>query len=310
MDRRQFLTGTLALAALAGCSRVAPPPEPGVTRTPTPSATPTPTPPATRRPVAAGVTTAELAMQAVAMKSLDARGYAGVAAGMPANGVYGLSAAVKGGSVAFAVGFAMTLLDSVSAVGDPPAPDELLPTLASALEPDGVGLLQQSPADGHLVWVTGPQSSLAALDALSDGKKRSVSVPSFVVERADGVPALKDVYGANLTVTTDDDPRSRHDAVLAGKVDLTVFRACDVAELVGLRELEDSSGIVRPDPMILAFDAQLTDADPGAVLAITDALTALGVDGLGTLEAAIYAAGDLDADTIVTKWVSQHLPPG
>ncbi len=304
MDRRQFLLGAFAFVALAGCSRQEPPLVEKSVR-PSPTAT-TPTPQAMA--VAAGTTPAESLLGALLEQALTARGFAGQPIPLPSGGAYGLSEAIKAGAMAFSVGFAWTLLSPVLTNSEPPDPGDYVPTLASKLQPDGVALLQDSPADGSLVWAVAPKASTASLNDLARWKKgKKVSVPSFAVSRPDGVPGLAVAYGATLTVVKDDDPAARRRALLAGDVALAAFRACDAAEIAGLKRLDDPLGITLPDPMIVLFDDRVTDAEPSAVLAVTDTLTALGDAQLASLEKQV--AQGVSPAQVAADWIASHLPP-
>ena len=304
MNRREFLVAGAAVL-LAGCARQEPGrpsqlPEPPVTASPA-VASPT----ALSYAVAAGGTPAERVVQALVVSGLAAQGFVSATAGLPAGNVYDLGAAVSAGSTPFALGFAGTLLSQVTIETQPSGPNDTMSTLASALAPD-VGLLAASPCDGRLVWAVGPGASISSLGNLSKWKQKKVVVPSFAVERPDGIPALKAVYGAALTVQTQDDPAARHAALMNHTADLAAFRACDVGALAGLTALADPNEIVQPDPMVVLFEASLGEDQPDVVLAVNTLLGALGTDVVASLEPQV--AGGTDPATLADAWVSKNLP--
>ena len=307
MNRREFLMAGAALL-LAGCARQEPQ-EPGrpsasARRSATPSAAPSPTGPSYA--VAGGATPIEQVVQALIVRALTAQGFASSAAGLPAGTVYDLTEAIGTGTAPFAIGFAGTLLPQFVTDDDTvPGPDQVKPALASAVAPD-VGLLAASPCDGQLVWAVRQGASISSLGDLPKWKQKKAVVPSFAVDRADGIRGLEAVYGAKLAVQTQDDPLARRAALVGQTADLAAFRACDVGALAGLTALDDPNEILQPDPMVVLFEASLGDDQPDVVLAVNTVLGALNATTLASLEPEV--ADGAAAAAVADRWVSDNLP--
>ena len=300
MDRRQFLVGAASLFVLAGCSRMEPPPT--VASTPVGS----PSQPSGLAPVASGPTAAERAVRAVLVEALRARGFGGAPVGLPGTSAFDIPAALEVGVAAFAVAFVGTMLDELSTSDQPTAPGELLEALARAVQPEA-SVLSTSPCDGRLVWAVGPGATLSDLRGLSSAewRGRTAAVPSFAVNRADGIPGLQTAYGAQLTVETMDDAGARRSALTSGTAAIGAFRTCDLAELDGLGVLNDPLGLAQADPMVVLFDASLADDQPGAVLAVTDALAVLGATAFATLQRGVASGGD--PEQVAREWVASNV---
>jgi len=309
LDRRQFLmAGAAGLLVLAGCAKQ----PPGTVRsasavTPSGIPAPTPTPSGPGYDVAAGTTPAESTVAALVAGALVAQGFASAPSSLPSGTAYDLVAAVGAGVPPFALGFANTLEAQFATSDNAPAPDQLTQALASVIAP-GASLLSASPCDGSLVWAVAAGSSVSSLDGLSALKGKTVIVPTFAVNRSDGIPGLKAIYGASLSAKVEDDPAARRAALMDGTAALGAFRACDVGELSGLTALADPKGMIDADPMVVLFKATLATDQPTVVLAVNTLLNALTKDAFDALEPQV--SGGADAATVASGWIASNLVAG
>jgi glycine betaine/choline ABC-type transport system substrate-binding protein len=288
--------GVLALVVvLAGCAREAPVPSESPVES---SGTPTPT---RVLQVAAGPTAAERTLAAVCAESLRLGGVAVEVVAAPAALGDTLSALGRG-EIALYPGFAETLLELQLGGAEPPAPEEVVTELATRLSPK-VSLLNPAGLDGRLVWASAGPATWT--DALASEAAKVAVVPGFAVERADGVPAVRSLYGAALDYQTLDDPGARREQVASGGALVGAFRALDVVELSGLTQLADDKGVTRADPVAILFTAALADSDPEPVLKVDAAMKALTAEVFGELETRV--AGGSDPSEVAAQWVKSKV---
>ena len=184
--------------------------------------------------------------------------------------------------------------------------DDVVGDLAGLVQPD-VSIMTAGRLDGALAWMAPATASLNSLDQLhKHASGATVAVPSLAVERADGLPGLGVIYSAKLSHLVEDDPVARAALVTSGKAAFGAFRRTEYLGTDRFRELDDPSGMVTSDPVVLAVDSAFVDADPNAVLALNAVLQALTDADLVDLQRQV-AVGGAAADVARTWLVAKGL---
>ncbi|MDR1710374.1 MAG: hypothetical protein LBR58_00695 [Propionibacteriaceae bacterium] len=297
MDRRQFLISLGGLAALAGCAQTMP------ETTPTPTVTPTPK---TVLKIWSGSTPVERAVREVLAAAVVAADYEAETKDVVTDGVEALMYELQADPLAMTLGFAGTMLDALPAVDEPPPPDELLATLAAAVE-ESATLLKTTPLDGKLVWAVLPETGLTSLAELKQWTApapKTIGISAAAGAKSDGYPALTVTYGAALETVLIASPTNRAERLRSGELDIAGFRACESAELAGFTILEDTLGLGESDPMVTMVNPALPEAEPAAILAVTDALKKITPENFAALEKAV--AGGADAKVQAAAWLASH----
>lgn len=300
MDRRAFLGVAGGLLALSACAKT---PPPNIVVEPTPTPTPTPK---VKLSFYSGTTPIEQAVRGVLAQATTNAGYDPALKDINPADVNGLLLDLDEDKAGVAVGFATTLWQLLASGSEPPAPDDLLPTLAGLVQGSAT-MLSTTPLDGKIVWAVSDSSSLTSLSGLkkwSKEVKQEVAVPTFVGSRTDGIPALAVIYEANIEAAYDDDPIHRRELLDTGEVEVAAFRACDFSELLGLRILEDPTGVGVSDPLVVLMNPALPDEHPEAVLAFTAALKAITEENFADVENDI-AIGRDSAQTAADWLIAQ-----
>lgn len=233
----------------------------------------------------AGAMLAQLLLGAVEAKRREAR---------TAKQGKGWQAALGHGALSALPGFAGTLWASLSQADEPPAASKLLGKVAGLLAPD-VSVLPVPGLDGSLVWRVTVEtaqegiSSLGRIAAWSQG--RVAAVPKLAVSRADGVPGLKAVYGAQFDILTVDDPVQRASLLTNGNAVIAAFRQTEYTGASGLVDLVDVEKLTVSDPGVVLVNSALTEAEPEQVLAIDAVAQAITTDTLLDLQAQVAGGG-------------------
>lgn len=293
VDRRGFLLGATALIA-AGCARV-PPPEVSGTASATPSAPPLAI---GSDGSAAGLLLAELLAGAVAAK--------GRAAGTgPAGPDW--QASLGHGDLAALPGFGTTLWTELSQGREAPAAEDLLSELAGLLEPE-VGLLAVPGVDAGLVWLVTEETATAGIASLTRlrgwSKGRRAAVPGPVRSRADGVPGLEAVYGAQFSYDVVDDPVQRASRLVDGQAAVAAFRRTEYLGASGLVALVDPDRLSAPEPGVVLVAGALSDAEPDTVLAMDAVAQAVTTDALVDLQARVAGGGT--SSEVAGEWLREQ----
>jgi glycine betaine/choline ABC-type transport system substrate-binding protein len=199
-------------------------------------------------------------------------------------------AAVAEGSPAIMSLFGWTALQSRLAEEEPPALEDLITTLATAVAPE-VSVLRATQLDGAVRWATTPALAASGVTSLSQVRTKLkggvVATPSWGMTNTSGVPALEAAYGVSLPTRQIDDAAARRAALDDGSVQLALFRRTDSLELDGLQVLEDP------------ISATLAEQHPRALLALGAAMAALTQETFDDLR------GKLAADPqAAVAWVS------
>ncbi|MGB7961647.1 MAG: hypothetical protein WCF12_01620 [Propionicimonas sp.] len=281
MDRRGFLTavgiGGLGVAgvALAGCARVSP-------------VTP---PPSSVASLAIGTdgTAPGDALSAILLAALAAKQQPATVARQPVDTAV---AAVAEGSPAIMGLFGWTALQTRLAEEEPPALEDLITTLATAVAPD-VSVLRATQLDGAVLWATTPEVAASGVKSLSQVRSKlkggALATPSWGLTNTAGVPALLAAYGVSLPTRQIEDAAARRAALDDGSVQLALFRRTDSIELDGLQVLADPIGIEAPDPLVVIVGATLAEQHPRALLALGDAMAALSQEAFSDLRRKLAA---------------------
>jgi glycine betaine/choline ABC-type transport system substrate-binding protein len=295
VERRGFLLGAAALLA-TGCARV---PPSGVT--PPSSATPTPTvAPLTlgKDETLAGAVFAQVLASALAASGRRAA---------VTQTQDGWRAALGHGDLAAVPGYARTLWSVLSAKGEPPAADDLLPDLAALLEPD-IGLLRVPGVDASLVWLVTARTAGQGIGSLSRlsgwSRGRRAAIPPIARSRDDGVPALRGVYHAQFTYDDVADPVERAALLTRGDVAAAAFRRTEYTGAASLVALVDTEEVAQPDPGVVLVSQKLSDAEPDRVLLLNDVAQALTTDVLVELQAHVVAGGSVDE--VAVGWLKEQ----
>ncbi len=292
MDRRGFLLGAGALA-LAGCARV---PPAGVSGRATPSSGPAPLAVGSDGTLA-GVLLAHLVAQALVTGGREAAVTAAEADWL---------ASLGDGSLAAVPDYAATLWAELSDADEPPAARAVVTDVATLVAPE-VSALAAEAVDGSLVWLVTPATAKAGITSLNrltgwaDGK--AAAVPDLALSRADGVPGLKAVYGADLVPRTVADPAERAALVAGGTAAIGAFRRTEYTGVAGLVALDDPDQLGAPDPLVLLLHAGLADSEPDAVLALDELARALRTETLLDLQAKV--AGGARPAEVARAWLGE-----
>ncbi len=293
MDRRGLLIAAGALLA-AGCARVSP------------VAVDTPSPTASTAPLlvgADGTPAGALVAQLVCL-ALVAKGRPSTVT--PAGTDW--QAALGDGSLAAYPAFGATLWAQLSDDSEPPAGvDALLTDVASLVAPE-VSTLAASGVDGGLVWLVTARTAKAGITSLDRiagwSKGKVAAIPSVAAVRSDGVPGIKGVYGGAFKVATLDDPAQRAAGLASGQVAMAAFRRTEYTGTTDLVALEDPDQLAVTDPLVVLLDSALGDADPEAVLAISELTRILTTGALVDLQAKV-AGGATERDA-ADQWLATN----
>ncbi|MPN44276.1 hypothetical protein SDC9_191838 [bioreactor metagenome] len=117
------------------------------------------------------------------------------------------------------------------------------------------------------------------------------AVPKLAVSRADGVPGLKAVYGAQFDILTVDDPVQRASLLINGNAVIAAFRQTEYTGASGLVDLVDVEKLTVSDPGVVLVNSALTEAEPEQVLAIDAVAQAITTDTLLDLQAQVAGGG-------------------
>lgn len=267
MDRRGFLTAVgigglgVAGAALAGCARVSPVP-------------PTPSPVASLTIGTDGTAPGDT-LSAILVAALAAKQQPATVAPQPVDTAV---AAVAEGSPSIMSLFGWTALQTRLAEEEPPALEDLITTLATAVAPE-VSVLRATQLDGAVRWATTAKLGASGLTSLSQVRTKLkggvLATPSWGLSNTAGVPALLAAYGVSLPTREIEDAAARRAALEDGSVQLALFRRTDSIELDGLQLLADPIGIETPDPLVVIVSATLAEQHPRALLALGAVMAAL-----------------------------------
>jgi hypothetical protein len=180
--------------------------------------------------------------------------------------------------------------------------DDVVGDLAGLLEPD-VSVMAAGGLDGSLVWLARSSSGVTSLEQLARAYQGKVAaVPSFAVDRADGLPGLELIYGTQATHVVEDDPVARAALVTSGKAAFCAVRKIDYPGTDRLVELDDPSGMTATDPVVLGVNAAWADADPKAVLELNAVLKALTDADLVALQRQV--AGGSARPDVAHRWLA------
>lgn len=292
MDRRTFLLG-LGVVAAAGCARV-PPPELSV---------PTGTAAAAAPLMLGSGVSPELDLLAELLRvALVASGRS---AELTASGA-DWQAALGHDDLSLLPAFAATEWAGLSKESEPPAAADLVPDLASLLAPD-VSVLNVPDVDGSLVWMVTQDAAYDGITSLSRietwSKGRVAVVPELALERADGIPGLKAVYGANFEVQVVAEPERRATLVANGHAAIAAFRRTDYlgdTDLVGLVDVEK---LTVADPAVVLVNSALTEAEPDQVLIVNQVAEAVTTEVLVDLQARVAQGGT--AAEVASAWLKE-----
>lgn len=292
MDRRTFLLGVFALA---GCAQARPsgggasPVAAGASAAPVGSTDPTPT--AHAITIGGDQTPTGVLLSALLTGAVTGSGAAGTGTDW--------RAALGAGTIAATPVYAATAWAELSDSDEPS--DDVVGDLAGLVQPD-VSVMAAGKLDAGLVWkmpVNPAVSSLAQVAKFLKGK--TVAVPAFAVERADGLPGLSVIYDAKVRHVVEDDPVARAALVTSGEAAFGAFRRTEYLGTDKLGDLGDPSGMAVPDPVVLAVNAAFADADPNAVLALNAVLQALTDADLVDLQR--QAAAGASATGVAHRWL-------
>jgi len=296
MDRRTFLLGTLVLAGCAQArpeaagSASAPNPSQGATA---PAAVPISGSAGTASsPIVGSDQTASGVMLAALLTGAVTATTAALGADWRAR--------LGDGTTSAAPVYAGTAWADLSQSDEPS--DDVVGDLAGLVQPD-IAIMAAGKLDGALAWMAPATSSLTSLDQVAKrAAGKAIAVPSLAVERADGLPGLSVIYRAKLSRLVEDDPVARAALIASGKAAFGAFRRTEYLGTDQFRELSDPSGMVTPDPVVLAVNATFADADPNAVLALNAVLQALTDADLVDLQR--QAAGGSPAAEVARSWLA------
>ncbi|MGC3994583.1 MAG: hypothetical protein QM779_10820 [Propionicimonas sp.] len=293
MDRRGFLLGVTAVLA-AGCARV-PPAEAGGS----PSAEPTLAP----MVVGQDGTSAEAVFAQLLVAAVAATGQPAVTGPVED----GWQAALGHGDLAALPAFGGTLWASLSQDDEPPAAKDLPGEVAGLLEPD-VSVLEAGGVDGALVWLVTQETAEAGITSLSRigswSKGKIAAIPPMATSRADGVPGLRTVYGAQFSVMKVENPVERASRLANGDAAIAAFRRTDYTGASGMVELVDTQKLAVVDPGLVLVNTALTDSAPDQVLAMNQVAQVVTTDMLIDLQAQVAAGGTV-AD-VASRWVKDQ----
>jgi len=289
MERRGFLLAACALLA-AGCARV----------TASSVGAGLATPAGSRELVIGTEESPPVSLMAqLLVRTLAAKG---LAARIDAFGD-AWQAALGAGESAAEPSYAGTLWASLGSGGDPPAAADLVGGVAELLSPE-VSVVSAAGVDGSLVWVVAEStasSGITTLDKIAAWSKgKLAAIPEFAVSRADGLPGLKEAYGASFTGARMASPHERAAALTTGRAAIAAFRRSEYTG-TGLFELTDSNRIGLPDPAVILVSSELVDAEPDAVLAMEALAAKLSTGPL--LEFQAKLAGGASADAVLDAWL-------
>jgi hypothetical protein len=255
--------------------------------------------------VGVGPSAAEKTLAAVCAEAVKLAGVGAELVDVPATGGE-LIAQMSVGTISVYPGFAATLLEQNLAGEEPPAPEEVVATLAAKLAPD-ISLLQPNGLDGKLVWATG-KTDIADWEAAAraiGGESPLALVPKFAITRSDGVPAIQAVYSAALDFQVEDNAFARHERAAGQDAFVAAFRALEVAELSGLKQLADTRGIAMADPVAVLFTKTLAEDQPEAIIKVNEAMKALTAAEFAVLETQV--ASGADPLTVAAPWVAEKV---
>lgn len=293
MDRRGFLVGTAALLA-AGCARV---PPSGASTSPVPSVAPAPLA-IGQDATPAGAMLAQLFIGALAAKGREA------AAATVGND---WQAALGHGDLSALPAWAGTLWAELSKADEPPAAKKLLGEVAGLLAPDA-SVLPMPDVDGSLVWRVTVETagegitSLARVASWSVG--RVAAVPKLAVRRADGIPGLRTVYGAQFDLLKVEDPVQRATLLTNGNAVIAAFRRTEYTGASGLVDLVDVEKLTMPDPGVVLLNTALTEAEPDHILAVNAVAQKLTTDALVDLQAQVAGGGTVPE--VAARWLQEQ----
>lgn len=270
MDRRGFLTAVgigglgVAGAALAGCARVSPVP-------------PTPSAPSTVASLTIGTDGSAPvdALSAILVAALAAKQQPATVARQAVDTAV---AAVAEGSPSIMGVFGWTALQTRLAEEEPPALEDLITTLATAVAPE-VSVLRATQLDGAVRWATTAKLGASGVTSLIQVRTKLkgglLATPAWGLTNTAGVPALEAAYGVSLPTREIETAAARRAALDDGSAQLALFRRTDSIELDGLQLLADPIGIETPDPLVVIVSATLAEQHPRALLALGAAMAAL-----------------------------------
>lgn len=293
MDRRTFLLGLSAIAA-AGCAQVRPPSvaAPGVSATPT-----------TPWVLGTGVGADLDLLGELFAQTLRAGGRSCSSELIGAD----WQAALGHGDLSLLPAFGATLWATLGKDSDPPVAAEVVAELAGLVEP-AVSVLELPGVDGSLVWMVAQESAYDGITSLSRikswSKGRVAVVPEFVVDRADGIPGLEAVYGAEFKVQVVPEPERRASMVLDDQAAIAAFRRTEYQPESGLVGLVDVEKLTMADPAVLLLNTALTDADPDPVLLLDRVAAAVTSDVVVNLQAQV-AEGGTPAE-VTLSWLREQ----
>jgi osmoprotectant transport system substrate-binding protein len=295
VDRRGFLLGATVVLA-SGCARV---PPPGVSPTPTAAVT-TAAPPLA---IGSDATPAGALLTQLMVGALMAKGRNASTVALGKD----WQAALGHGELAAAPGFGGTLWATLSQKGETPAPDSVLPDLATLVAPE-IGVLAIPGTDGGLVWLVTRETAESGITSLSRisawSKGRRAAVPSLALTRGDGVPGLKTVYGARFAVDEVEDPIERAARLTQGEAGLAAFRRTEYTGSSGLVALVDPDELATADPAVILVNNDLADAEPEHVLALDAVAQAITTDDLVDLQAQVVAGGSVQ--DVAGRWLKDQ----
>jgi hypothetical protein len=240
VDRRGFLLGAAGLL-LAGCAKT----QPGDGSQPTPS-------PSLSGPIFATESGAVGTMLGALLTGVASAGASVQALGTD------WQTQVGKGTWSAAVVYATTAWDDLSDSDDPPG-DDVQGQLAGLIQPD-ITELNPGETDGALIWMVPTAAGVTSLEELAVWSAGKVAaVPSWTLERADGLPGLNAIYQTSFTSVTEDDPIARAQALASGQVAIGAFRRTEYYGTTALLELADPEKLSTPDLVTLLVNSTFLD---------------------------------------------------
>ncbi len=281
VDRRAFLIGAGALV-LTGCAQV----KPGDGAAPSANSTPS--------AVQIGVDSTKVG--SVIGDLLG--GAVGRAKAQPLDTDW--LSILGGGSLAAAVVYGGTVWAELSPSDDPPA--DLVKELAGLVDPE-VKVMNPGKADGSMVWMAAASAGIKSMDGIAAWSKgKLAAIPEFANSRADGLPGINTIYGANFTAVVENDPIARAQLVTSGKAGVGVFRATEDLSGAQLVTLSDPDKMIAADPLVLLVNSAFAQNDPDTVLKLNAVITKLTNVDLISLQQQV-AHGRTDA---VANWLRSN----
>jgi hypothetical protein len=285
VDRRGFLLGATGLL-LAGCARVQPTGESQQTSTPSPSG-----------PI-------------IAIES----GAVGTVLGALLTGALAVDATSQAlstdwttplgdGTWKAAAVYATTAWNDLSDSDDPPG-DDVASQLAGLVEPK-ISELNAGVTDGAVIWMAATTAGVTSLDDLAAWSAGKVAVvPSWALDRADGLQGLNAGYQTTFTSVTEDDPTARAQAIASGQVAIGAFRRTEYYGTASLLELADPNKMSNSDLLTLLVNAAYVDEQPEQVLSLTKVIQTLTTADLVSLQKQVADGGQV-ADVAHTWLVAK-----